>query len=200
MESDFRRRDGQPFHPVMRLPGMLTVFDLTSEYNPEVIEAGWPGIGRYDEQRCDGMYVSDIYTNGRNVHMGIDLWAPAGTPVYAFAPGSILAMADNAGRRDYGPTIVTRHDLDPVAVFALHGHLSRASLGILQPGDTFEAGDIIGFLGTPAENGDWVPHLHFQLSLEAPEGADMPGVVTLEDRPVALLRYPDPRLVLGPLY
>ena len=43
-------------------------------------------------------------------------------------------------------------------------------------------------------------HVHFQLSTEAPETHDMPGAVTLDDRPKALVRYPDPRWVLGMLY
>jgi hypothetical protein len=42
--------------------------------------------------------------------------------------------------------------------------------------------------------------VHVQLSLEAPPTHDMPGVVAKEDREAALRVYPDPRLVLGPLY
>jgi len=45
-----------------------------------------------------------------------------------------------------------------------------------------------------------MPHVHFQLSLYPPETHDMPGVVTPKDRAEALLKYPDPRLVLGELY
>ena len=43
-------------------------------------------------------------------------------------------------------------------------------------------------------------HVHFQLSIEPPDTHDMPGAVTLEDRPKALVKYPDPRYVLGMLY
>ena len=42
--------------------------------------------------------------------------------------------------------------------------------------------------------------MHFQLSLERPESCDMPGVVNPEDRDSALMKYPDPRLVLGQIY
>ncbi|GIT41297.1 MAG: hypothetical protein Ct9H300mP10_03070 [Methanobacteriota archaeon] len=55
-------------------------------------------------------------------------------------------------------------------------------------------------MGDKHENGGWEPHLHFQLSLVEPETHDLPGVVAPEDREQALLDYPDPRLVLGPLY
>ena len=38
------------------------------------------------------------------------------------------------------------------------------------------------------------------LSWEEPEGNDMPGVVARSDRDWALEKYPDPRMVLGPIY
>ena len=58
----------------------------------------------------------------------------------------------------------------------------------------------IGWFGDKSENGGWEPHVHFQLSLERPESCDMPGVVNPEDRDSALMKYPDPRLVLGQIY
>ena len=61
-------------------------------------------------------------------------------------------------------------------------------------------GEVIAWFGAFEENGGWDPHLHFQLSLIEPETHDMPGVVAPEDRDQALRDYPDPRLVLGPLY
>ncbi len=60
--------------------------------------------------------------------------------------------------------------------------------------------EIIGHFGDESENGGWEPHLHFQLSLVKPETHDLPGVVTKEERKSALKKYPDPRLVLGPIY
>ena len=62
------------------------------------------------------------------------------------------------------------------------------------------AGQVIGWLGAETENGGWPPHVHFQLSWERPETHDMPGAVDPADRAAALKRYPDPRLVLGPLW
>ena len=67
-------------------------------------------------------------------------------------------------------------------------------------GDMVKEGDVIAWFGAFEENGGWEPHLHFQLSLIEPETHDMPGVVAPEDRDQALKDYPDPRLVLGPLY
>ena len=62
------------------------------------------------------------------------------------------------------------------------------------------AGEVIGHLGGPHENGGWAPHVHLQLALDAPDGINMDVVVAPEDRKRALERHPDPRLVVGPLY
>ena len=50
------------------------------------------------------------------------------------------------------------------------------------------------------ENGGWPPHVHFQLALSEPTTHDMPGVVATSQHAAALDEYPDPRMVLGPLY
>ena len=42
--------------------------------------------------------------------------------------------------------------------------------------------------------------MHFQLSVVEPETHDMPGVVSASQHAEALEVYPDPRMVLGPLY
>jgi hypothetical protein len=87
-----------------------------------------------------------------------------------------------------------------VDLFAIWGHLSRASLAGKAVGSPIRAGEVVGHLGDRAENGGWPPHLHLQLSFERPETHDLPGVVCRRDLPEALLKFPDPRLVLGPIY
>ena len=82
----------------------------------------------------------------------------------------------------------------------LHGHLSRESLQGLKIGDQILKGQEIGKMGDEDENGGWPPHVHIQLSLIEPQHADLPGVVTPENRIQALLDYPDPRNILGMLY
>jgi murein DD-endopeptidase MepM/ murein hydrolase activator NlpD len=67
-------------------------------------------------------------------------------------------------------------------------------------GDHFEAGQVLAHVGEKHENGGWNPHLHFQLSRIEPKTHDMPGAVSQADRVQALVDYPDPRLVLGPIY
>ena len=82
--------------------------------------------------------------------------------------------------------------------YTLYGHLSRDSLAELRPGQRIAAGEEIGRIGPYPENGDWAPHLHFQLitDLLGREG-DFPGVAPPSQRRVWLSLSPDPNLVLG---
>ena len=96
--------------------------------------------------------------------------------------------------------IVTEHRLNDYKVWALHGHLSALSIVGKASGDKVCAGECLGWIGGPEENGGWPPHVHFQLSLMEPATHDMPGVVADAQHEEALATYPDPRMVLGMLY
>lgn len=183
----------------MNYPSDLYVFDLTKGYDREFIASKPWAIGRYNEQRKN-MYVAPQYEDKRNIHMGIDIWAAAGEPVYAFYDGEVAYIRDNNQDGNYGPTIVSRHEIKGQVLYALYGHLSRESLSYVSVGKEIEKGQKIATLGSAEVNGGWVPHLHFQLSVKDPGEADMPGVVSAEDREEALKIYPNPRLVLGRLY
>lgn len=187
------------FAPVMDYPKDLYLFDLSDCYDRELLKSKKWGVGRYNEKRKK-MYTAPQYRGKRNIHMGIDIWAPAGEPVYAFHDGKVAYMRDNDEKGNYGGTIVTVHKLADQQLFALYGHLSKKSLAIVRCEQEIAKGEKIAELGTEQENGGWVPHLHFQLSVEDPGEADMPGVVADEDCEKAVQKYPDPRLVLGKLY
>lgn len=180
---------------VVALPPDAPVLDLSG---PWPADAPTWSIGRYDEIR--GVYDQPLFGGRRTLHMGVDLGGPVGTPVRAFAAGEVVYAGVNTAPGDYGPTVVTRHRLGGRPIWALHGHLSAASLRLSPPGRRLRAGARIGWLGARDENGGWPPHLHFQLAWADPGGPDMPGVVDPADREVALARYPDPRVVLGALW
>lgn len=190
------------FHPVIHLPPDYEVYDFTQGYDPDRELKSPFGIGRYNEDRR-GMYAANLFQNetgARTIHMGIDIGAPVGMPVHAFAEGEIFLTAYNSAPGDYGYTLITRHALNGQIFFALFGHLNAQSIAGKTPGQIFKKGEIIAAVGDKHENGGWNPHLHFQLSLREPEVCDMPGVVNEKDRESALAIYPDPRQVLGPLY
>ncbi len=185
-----------PFHPVV-LQETPVVLDLSG---PEPL---WPDtpwtIGRYDETR-PAVYDQELFGSSRCLHIGIDLGGPVGTPVHGFSDGHILHRGLNPAPGDYGHVITTEHRWQDRPLYALYGHLSAASIALWQPGDAFRAGTVLGWLGDQAENGGWPPHVHFQLSWVRPTTHDLPGVVRPSERTSALARFPDPRLVLGPIY
>jgi murein DD-endopeptidase MepM/ murein hydrolase activator NlpD len=192
--------DAFDFHPVIHLPDDVPVFDFTTGYDPDALRAQPWGIGRYDEPRVAAMYDAPHYEAGRSIHMGVDVWAPADTPVHAAYDGAIAAVANHDRPRDYGPTIITQHDLGGTSLWILHGHLSRDSLTLWSPGDAVARGRVLATVGKASENGGWVPHLHVQLSFRPPEDGDLPGVVTPDQRAAARRQFPDPRHVLGMVY
>jgi murein DD-endopeptidase MepM/ murein hydrolase activator NlpD len=188
------------FYPIVHLPGDYEVYDFSQHYDANRKLNNPYGIGKYAEKRR-GMYTTELFTAElRDVHMGIDIGAPVGTNVHAFYDGEIFLFTDNQAPGDYGPTLITRHVLNGVELFALHGHLTRLSLLGKKTGDHLQKGQKIGEIGDTSENGGWNPHLHFQISWLRPLKADMPGAVNEKDLQAALQIYPDPRLILGPLY
>lgn len=190
-------------HPVITIPEECETLHLSKGYDPDkitfFIDRGGRAVGGYNEMR-PGMYLAAHFGNLRNIHMGIDFWAPAGEPVFAIADGQVVYTANYATEGNYGASVVLRHVIEGTKLFALYGHLSLKSLERSVPGAAVSRGDTVGWLGEPAENGNWPPHLHFQLSYEDPGEADMPGVVSDDDREHALKIYPDPRILLGPIY
>ena len=185
------------FHPVVHLPDEYEVRDFTDgDYSPSVFDYD---IGRYDELR-PGMYSTELFSDGRFLHVGIDIGAPVGTPCMAFDDGEIAHFGYNPDDGDYGNVIVTKHMVGITPVWALYGHLCSESIKGKEVGQKISKGEVICWMGDKHENGGWEPHLHFQLSLVEPGTHDMPGVVSPENRLEALAKYPDPRLVLGPIY
>jgi 4-aminobutyrate aminotransferase-like enzyme/Ser/Thr protein kinase RdoA (MazF antagonist) len=161
------------------------------------------GIGRYDE--CRRLYTSDIFkTCGndapewRTVHLGIDLYMDPGSAVLAPLDGVVHSFRDNAGRLDYGATIILEHRAAAdLKFYTLYGHLARQSLSGLKAGRTIRKGERLGRVGDLSENGGWPPHLHFQIiaDLLGYEG-DYPGVAAPSHRTVWLSLCPDPNLIL----
>jgi len=160
------------------------------------------GVGRYNEARL--LYTSDVFaTEGgenRTIHIGIDLFMQAGSPVFAPLDGVVHSFANNAAPLDYGPTIILEHEVEQgrLKFFTLYGHLSEESLKGLYPGKPVKRGDRIASIGAPPTNGGWPPHLHFQIICDmlGMQG-DFPGVALPGQRDVWLSICPDPNLILG---
>ena len=125
-------------------------------------------IGRYAEDR--NVYTADQFTSAvtpehRTMHLGLDIFLDAGEALYAPLPGRVYALDDNAIPQGFGPTIMLEHDAGETGVkfYTLYGHLSRTAFDLLKEGQQVEAGQLIGHIGEFEVNGNWVPHLHFQI-------------------------------------
>ena len=154
------------------------------------------GIGRYNEDRSIYRH-SQLFSTARSIHLGIDLWVEAGTPVLCPFDGRVHSFQNNEGEGDYGPTIILEHNVDGQRFYTLYGHLSLGSIQRLQVGQTIVRGDRVGDVGNFPINGNWPAHLHFQIitDLKGKRG-DFPGVAGREDREHFLEICPDPNIVL----
>jgi peptidoglycan LD-endopeptidase LytH len=156
-------------------------------------------VGGYAEDRF--LYQRSPHFQGeepRSVHLGVDVWALAGTPVYAPLGGHLHSFANNDRFGDYGYTVIVAHHLTGQWFYTLYGHLAARSAQLWQVGRTVAAGELLAWLGPPAENGHWPPHLHFQIiaDLQGHQG-DYPGVARPSQAPAYLANCPDPNLILG---
>ena len=205
--STVRFADHGPYHAIVDLPPVYHVHDFTKSKDPQP-DGTW-SVGKFNEVRPtmydtamfdDADKAVDGFSGVRDVHVGLDIGGPVGTPVRAWLGGRVIHSGYNPEAGDYGNVIVTEHRVGDAAVYSLYGHLTTDTLATSPVGRTFEKGAVLGGIGGRHENGGWPPHVHFQLSLKRPHTHDLPGVVSRADREQALETYPDPRLVVGMLY
>ena len=134
----------------------------------------------------------------RTVHLGIDFWVPGLTALHAPLDGTVFSIFDNNHDKDYGPTIILSHEAEDKTFYTLYGHLSRSTLMMVRPKDKVSKGQLIGYIGPDTENGNWAPHLHFQVILDMLGNKhDFPGVAFPEDKDVWKSINPDPAYLLG---
>jgi peptidoglycan LD-endopeptidase LytH len=158
------------------------------------------GIGGYAEHRTIYARKAHFQTGTdepRLLHLGVDIWGAAGTPVYAPLNGTVHSFRFNNQHGDYGPTIILQHQLEGYTFHTLYGHLSLPDLDDLYEGRQIAAGELIAHFGALDVNGNWPPHLHFQLIIDM-EGnsGDYPGVCRYSQRERYLSNCPDPNLIL----
>ena len=113
----------------------------------------------------------------RNIHIGLDLWINESASIHAALDGKIHSFQNNTALGDYGPTIILEHEVEEVKFHTLYGHLSEASLIGKKVGEIINKGEQIATLGLPPINGDYAPHLHFQIIIDmGGKTGDYPGV------------------------
>lgn len=94
----------------------------------------------------------DPITGESEVHLGIDIIAPKGTPIKATADGVVTVQG---WQGDYGNLVVLKH----IAGFTTrYAHLSKFQV---RAGDIVQRGDVIGYVGTTGRT--TAPHLHYEV-------------------------------------
>lgn len=81
---------------------------------------------------------------GYNFHNGIDIAAPAGTPIYSVADGVVLDTGTGQGA--YGNWVTIKHAVTTGgrSLISLYAHMSSFKL---REGQTVKQGDLVGFQG-----------------------------------------------------
>lgn len=87
-----------------------------------------------------------------DLHHGVDIAAPEGTPVRAMKNGRVAIAGTRGG---YGQTVVIMHG---GSTWTLYAHLSRIDVRV---GDTVRGGQVIGAVGRTGNATG--PHLHFEV-------------------------------------
>ncbi|MEQ9581454.1 MAG: aminotransferase class III-fold pyridoxal phosphate-dependent enzyme, partial [Arenibacter sp.] len=100
------------------------------------------------------------------------------------------------GDKEYGGLVILKHQGEGFEFYTLYGHLSVASATRNEVGTFIKAGGVIGVLGNWPENGNWAPHLHFQIMLSMLQcKIDFPGVAYQSQLAVWKSLCPDPNLL-----
>ncbi|WP_296380184.1 aminotransferase class III-fold pyridoxal phosphate-dependent enzyme [Winogradskyella sp.] len=157
--------------------------------------------GGYSEPRP--IYTSTAYDKignkgreSRSIHLGIDVWLPAHTAVHAMFDGKVITAVNDAGDKEYGGLVILKHKTNDFTFYTLYGHNTVESVTKHKIGDIINKGEKIAELGDPKENGNWAPHLHFQIMLSTLNyKIDFPGVAYFNQVDVWKSICPDPNLL-----
>lgn len=157
--------------------------------------------GGYLEPRP--IYTSTAYDKignhgreSRTIHLGIDFWLPAQTPVHALLDGEVVTAVDDTGDKKYGGLVILKHTVEELEFYTLYGHNTVESVLQHKVGDIINKGDKIAKLGNYPENGNWASHLHFQIMLSMLDyKLDFPGVAYFNQLNVWSSLCPDPNLL-----
>lgn len=180
---------------------ILSINELDAYIRRKIRESrSLTAVGGYGEDRL--IYRKSPHfgsgDDARTIHLGIDVWCPAQTPLFAPLDGKVHSFQVNDNFGDYGPTIILEHELEGITFYALYGHLTRSSLGGLELGKIFKKGSTVAQVGQEEENGNWPPHLHYQLIVDMQDKqGDFPGVASARDKDYFLKLCPDPAPILG---
>ena len=157
--------------------------------------------GGYLEPR--NLYTSTEYdtignygNQSRTIHIGVDFWLPENTPVHALFDGEVVIVENDIGDKEYGGLVVLKHQQNDFCFYTLYGHNSAQSVLKHKLGAIIKKGAQVAALANYPENGNWAPHLHFEITLSLLDyKTDFPGVAYFNQIEVWKSLCPDPNLL-----
>lgn len=95
-------------------------------------------------------------------HEGVDMAAPAGTPIHAVAAGEVTAIDYGIAGRS-GMIIVLKHEVDGEVFWTWYIHMYPNGI-FVNVGDRVSAGQVIGEVGSYGNSTG--PHLHLEVHID----------------------------------
>lgn len=149
------------------LPAAADAPEILADVSAEQLNLVFP-------QDPETTWFLDTYGARRDtgrVHVGIDLHAPKGSPVYAVAPGVVMRVSIS---RRPGAYVAVDHgggwsswymhlDTDDPGTDNGRGGYESAIASGIEVGSFVDAGALIGFVGDSGNAEGTVPHTHFEL-------------------------------------
>lgn len=142
------------------LSEILPLIDPTAEFDPDQyiipelssnpsVPSIWPAQGRITSEFGENRIT--------HTHNGIDIANITGTPIYATADGTVIAVGSSG---NFGKRIMIYHGTDEsgTTYITIYAHLSQFKVNV---GDKITQGTIIALMGnTDYSTG---PHLHYEI-------------------------------------
>ena len=162
------------------------------------------GIGRYDEVRIIHTSVEQrVETNDGpawpTIHLGLDLFLAAGSPVYAPLAGVVHSLGTN-DEPSRCATLVLEHTVPEgtLTFYTLYGNVDPDSLITFSKGMSVQQGMQIACTGGESTDDGLPPHLHFQLITDMLDRQGyFPAYALPDERDVWLSLCPGPNLIVG---
>jgi hypothetical protein len=123
------------------------------------------GIAGYLEKRDTLLRnLPQMVSEGRFYHLGVDIFAPAGTSLFAPIHATVEESGYEGGKGQYGGYTILRCRLSGCTFYLLFGHLEKT--GLPARGKALQSGQTFARIGDFNENGDWFHHTHMQVITE----------------------------------
>jgi Peptidase family M23 len=190
--------------PDVEKPNPLLNYAFTAEWKKSIAK-------NLKTEHIWGGYLEDrthlwrgLYDNPEAIiHLGVDYNVPAGTPTITPVNATIVhVFADDSLVNGWGGRIIMASRDVP---FLIYGHLIHDTLPVV--GQEFRAGEVVGYIAGPEENGGWVPHLHVQCVSIDWLDQYMDDLTLIDGYVLTKLSHeflmeiaPDPTLLVGKLY